>query len=71
MTRFLGSLPLDKERHRVSHEQSPHCTEHYASACYSSEINRLGARLTEVEAALRKLRRIARVSYIEEQKEKF
>ena len=42
--------------------QSPHCNEHYACACYSSEITRLGARLTEVEAELRKLRRIARVS---------
>jgi hypothetical protein len=41
--------------------QSPHCNEHYACACYIDEITRLGTRLTEVEAELRKLRRIARM----------
>jgi len=41
--------------------QSPLCNEHYACACYTNEIFRLRARLTEVEAELRKLRRIARV----------
>jgi hypothetical protein len=39
--------------------QSPQCSEHYACVCYTNEITRLGARLTEVEAELRKLRRIA------------
>ena len=41
--------------------QSPQCNEHYACACYTNEITRLEARLTEVEAELRKLRRIARM----------
>ena len=41
--------------------QSPHCNEHYACACYTNEITRLGARLTEVEAELKKLRRMARL----------
>jgi hypothetical protein len=40
-------------------KQSPHCNEHYACACYTNEITRLGVRLTKVEAELRKLRRIA------------
>jgi hypothetical protein len=37
-------------------KQSPHCNEHYACACYTNEIIRLRARLTEVEAELRKPR---------------
>jgi hypothetical protein len=37
-------------------KQSPHCNEHYACACYTNEITRLRARLTEVEAELRKPR---------------
>jgi hypothetical protein len=40
-------------------KQSPHCNEHYACACYTDEIARLRARLKEVEAELKKLRRIA------------
>jgi len=39
--------------------QSPHCNEHYACVCYTKEITRLRARLTEVEAELRKPRGIA------------
>ena len=46
--------------------QSPHCNEHYACACYTNEITRLGARLTEVEAQLRKLRRFARMTPMDE-----
>jgi hypothetical protein len=45
--------------------QSPNCIEHYACACYTNEITRLGARLTEVEAELKKLRRIARMPQAE------
>jgi hypothetical protein len=41
--------------------QSSQCNEHYACICYTNEITRLRARLTEVEAELRKLRRIARM----------
>ena len=41
--------------------QSPQCNEHYACACYANEITRLRVRLTEAEAELRKLRRIARL----------
>ena len=46
--------------------QSPHCNEHYACACYTNEITRLGARLTEVESQLRKLRRFARMTPMDE-----
>jgi hypothetical protein len=46
--------------------QSPHCSEHYACACYTNEITRLGARLTEVEAQLSKLRRFARMKQMDE-----
>jgi hypothetical protein len=42
-------------------KQSPNCIEHYACACYTNEITRLGARLTEAEAELKKLRRVARI----------
>jgi len=41
--------------------QSPHCSEHYACACYTNEITRLRARLADVEAELRNLRRTARM----------
>jgi hypothetical protein len=60
----LGPLLVDK---RVKSQrgtvfpmrQSPHCNEHYACACYTNEIARLRARLTELEVELRKLRRLA------------
>jgi hypothetical protein len=45
----------------LSIRQSPRCHEHYGCAYYTDEITRLGARLTEVEAKLRKLRRVARL----------